>query len=216
MSSVYVKRTSENIAREVHALQVLAGPGCVTLLGYDVDSGSLMLSRIEPGTTLAQLDDDDAAMRIAAAVIRALQRDVPNETIAPTIFAELDRVAQTALILDAVSIANELRSSSPLQFLHGDLHQENILADGDDWIAIDPKGLIAPRECEIAPLLLNRGDIARLVQRRMELLCDALAFDPRRAYAWAFVRAALSVEWAIEDDGTAPDGWLDVVESLRP
>lgn len=26
--------------------------------------------------------------------------------------------------------------------LHGDLHQENILSHGDDWLVIDPKGVI--------------------------------------------------------------------------
>jgi streptomycin 6-kinase len=26
--------------------------------------------------------------------------------------------------------------------LHGDLHQDNILSQGDDWLVIDPKGVI--------------------------------------------------------------------------
>jgi streptomycin 6-kinase len=42
--------------------------------------------------------------------------------------------------------------------LHGDLHHDNILHDGNAWVAIDPKGLIGDPAYEIAPLLCNPID----------------------------------------------------------
>lgn len=43
-----------------------------------------------------------------------------------------------------------LSSRKPFIFLHGDLHQDNILKQGNGWLAIDPKGVIGEAEFEIA------------------------------------------------------------------
>lgn len=52
-------------------------------------------------------------------------------------------------------VAELVASPASRLLLHGDLHQFNILAAGKEWLAIDPKGLIGERECEIGPLILN-------------------------------------------------------------
>ena len=56
-------------------------------------------------------------------------------------------------IADYVIFANELYykyfSNAPLYYIHGDLHRHNILKDGQNLIAIDPIGYIAPIEFEM-------------------------------------------------------------------
>jgi streptomycin 6-kinase len=45
--------------------------------------------------------------------------------------------------------------SSPCKqlVLHGDLHHDNILNDGNDWLTIDPKGIIG--EAELCILIIH-------------------------------------------------------------
>jgi len=43
------------------------------------------------------------------------------------------------ILIDAKHLAKI--SALPV-LLHGDLHQDNILSHGDDWLVIDPKGVI--------------------------------------------------------------------------
>jgi streptomycin 6-kinase len=195
--------------REAAALRAFAGRGCVALLDYDPAASSLLLQRAEPGTQLASLceTDDVRATSIAAGVIRALPREVhPFPSLHAWLAAD-DTLA---------AIAAGLRDPSREILLHGDLHQYNILAHGDRWLAIDPKGVLGEPECELAPLLLNPapGSPARL-QRRLHQLCDELSFDRQRSTAWSFVRASIAVLWAIEDEGEAPAEWVECVRLLR-
>ena len=127
-----------------------------------------------------------------------------------------------ALASDAASVAAELCSSpAPRVLLHGDLHQFNIVAAGSTWLAIDPKGVIGVRECEIGPLLLNplallhAPKTSEILGRRLTQLCAELGLDPQRARAWAFVRAVLAVLWALEDHGEAPVEWIACSQLLR-
>ena len=58
-----------------------------------------------------------------------------------------------------------LQTSEADVLLHGDLHHDNILQNGDDWLVIDPKGVIGEPAYEVAafirnpiPELLNHAD----------------------------------------------------------
>src|SRR5687768_13819693 len=59
---------------EADALRLYAGRGIAQLLDYDLDLGVLFLERLEPGTLLKSVDDDDEATSIAASVMKRLRR----------------------------------------------------------------------------------------------------------------------------------------------
>ena len=70
-----------------------------------------------------------------------------------------------------------LASSAPAVLLHGDLHHGNILRHGEDWVAIDPKGVIGEPAYECGPLLFNPlpqvaswPDLPRVLGRRVDIL----------------------------------------------
>ncbi|HEY7680580.1 MAG TPA: aminoglycoside phosphotransferase family protein, partial [Terriglobia bacterium] len=66
------------LSSEIKALQAYDGSGAVRLLDFDAERGFLLLERATPGDNLATLNDDERATRIAANLMRALWRPLPN------------------------------------------------------------------------------------------------------------------------------------------
>ena len=215
-----VLKLSNDSDCEAAALQAFGGRGAVALLAHDSSLAALLLARAQPGHPLAQLcyDDDERATSIAASLARKLARPVPDDGVFPSAAAWESDLERSALPLaaDARAVLRELIASAPETFLlHGDLHQYNILANGDGWIAVDPEGLIGERACEIAPLVLNPIDLAaRHLTRRIDQLSEELELDRERAWAWTFVRTVLAASWCVEDDGAAPPEWLECAARL--
>ncbi len=209
-----VLKLTETAAQEAAALRAFDGRGSVRLLAYD--SGALLLERAEPGHDLSQLAvaDDRKATSIAATVARRLAREAPEGF--PSVASWESDLAGDE---HASAVFRQLVGSMPQTFLlHGDLHHFNILAAGDGWLAIDPKGIVGERACEIGPLLLNPVgvlDLAAILNRRIDQLSEELELDRERARAWAFVRAVLAISWARQDRSEVPPVWLTCADVLR-
>jgi streptomycin 6-kinase len=79
--------------------------------------------------------------------------------------------------------AELLPSQEAQVVLHGDLHHYNILSSGDQWKAIDPKGVIGEPVYETGALLrnpfglLDRPNPLKLTERRIAILSELLGFD---------------------------------------
>jgi streptomycin 6-kinase len=203
------------------ALRAYDGRAAVRLLEADLESGALLLERLQPGESLSTLADVTAEMHAAAEVMRGLWQ-------APATDAALlrldDWVAQANLpsslpehkragpwIDTAFRRAAELlRESRQEVLLHGDLHFDNVLSSRRGWLAIDPKGIVGDPAWELAPLLINELDAAgadwpALVRRRIDQLIDELSLGRERAYAVACVRALQSRFWSLRDDSLPHD-----------
>ena len=90
--------------------------------------------------------------------------------------------------------------------LHGDLHHDNILQNGDDWVVIDPKGVIGEPAYEVAafirnpmPELLTHENAQKIIHNRITRFAKILELSEHRVIGWCFVQAVLSLVWAIED-----------------
>lgn len=98
-------------------------------------------------------------------------------------------------------------TQTQVRLLHGDLQHYNILLDDDrGWVAIDPKGVVAEVEFELAAGLRNPHGLPELyttsaIERRVGRLVGGLGVDRDRVIAWVFAQAVLSAIWTIEDDG---------------
>jgi streptomycin 6-kinase len=99
-----------------------------------------------------------------------------------------------------------LKTAEPDVLLHGDLHHDNILQNGNDWVVIDPKGVIGESAYEVAafirnpmPELLTHDDAPNIIHNRITRLAGLLELSERRILDWCFVQAVLSWMWAIED-----------------
>ena len=109
------------------------------------------------------------------------------------------------------------------ELLHGDLHHDNILAAGDAWLAIDPKGVLGEPAYEVGALLRNfwdrdTSDAVRrqMSARRVAILAETLGFDRRRIAGWGVAQAVLSAWWSYEDHGHGWEWGMAAAAALAP
>lgn len=222
----------KEFANEIEALKLYDGDGAVRLLASDSSATALLLERIEPGTMLVEMEDDVAATEIAALTFKRLFRPLPAEHSFPTIARwgqAFERVRATygggsgsfpsELFEPAAEIYAEMCADQETPvLLHGDLHHQNILHSGDDWVAIDPKGLAGERAYEIGPLLWNKKesspDLRSLALRRIAQVSEILELDRQRVLRWGFAESVLSVLWGFEDSGTVAETDLVLPRAL--
>lgn len=227
---------SREFVNEIDALQLYAGDGMVQLLDFDPEQGVMLLERLQPGDMLSTLADDEAATIIATTVMRKLWRPAPAVHPFPTV-AEWAQGLQRhrerfdggvgplphRLFAEAEAHFRDLLAAhEPPMLLHGDLHHFNILrAQRQPWLAIDPKGLVGDPAYEVGAFLYNpwpafgsRSGIDGLLQRRVALLAEHLAFDRARIRGWGVAQAVLSACWTIEDNGQGWDYTIAIGERL--
>jgi len=222
------------VGNEIQALRLYAGEGAARLIAADEQATALLLERLEPGTTLSELADDVAATEVAAETFRRLFRPLPEEHPFPSMerwgraFRSLREkhgggcgAFPADLFEPAFDVYFQLCASREEQvLLHGDLHHYNILRAGEDWLAIDPKGLAGERAAEIGPYLYNRiegvEDLREFTLRRIQQFSEALGIDRQRLTLWGFALAVLSTVWTFEDNGRVPERHLALARALLP
>ncbi len=201
------------LRREAAALKAFAGCGAIEILVEG--EGLLLLERASPGTSLKEYSprQDAKAVEIACQVMQRLhQAPLPPEEYFPSI-ADWLRLLDKEWEIPAIYLNKArqrrdhlLTTSGPSVLLHGDLHHDNILRNGNEWVAIDPKGVIGEATYEVAsfirnpmPELLNHDDAPNIIQSRITRFAEILKLPSRRILDWCFVQAVLSWAWALED-----------------
>ena len=219
---------------ELEAVRQAAGPGFVRLIEADPSISLMMLERIRPGTALRDAGLSDEAMtRTGAARLldfwREPERDddlIPLERWARELL-EHDPVRHPQLPANLLAIGGEiarelLLAPTSRTLLHGDLHHQNILRRGDDeWVTIDPKGLIGERGYDIATWMMNpwgillQDDYVEIGNRRLDIFAEVLGEDRDRLAKWAVFHAALSLCWSLEAERPEdPEGDIAFLRSM--
>jgi len=198
---------------EAAALAHWDGNGAVALLDYDPDSNALLLEQAEPGTPLAE-EHPEAALDVYADLLPRLWQPAgrPFRTLteeAAWWAGDLERTWESAgrpMERELLDLALEALRELPgtqgeLMLVHQDLHAGNVLRAGrQDWLAIDPKPILAEREFSLAPIVRGTelGHSREAVLGRLDGLCAALGLDRDRARRWTI---AQTLAWAITDSG---------------
>lgn len=214
---------------ELEALRLFDGRGAVRLIDADLEIGAMLLEQAVPGEPLWNMDDEQA-VPVVADVMRQLWRPVPADDVLPIVAGHsfptvadwvrgFDRLRTrysgatgplpARLVEKAERLFDELGAASDPVLLHGDLHHGNILsARRAPWLAIDPNGVVGPREYEVGafmrnPLedLMSSPDPSGRLARRIAMLSEHLGFPPRVIRDWSFIQSVLSAWWGIEDHG---------------
>jgi streptomycin 6-kinase len=114
-----------------------------------------------------------------------------------------------------------LKTSSDEVLLHGDLHHDNILQNGNDWVVIDPKGIVGESCYEVAAFirnpiaeLLDSANAPSILKARIAEFARMTNLAEKRIRDWCFVQAVLSWSWALEDDGN-PSYFIRFLEALH-
>lgn len=211
----------QGLEAEAAALAAFTGRGGLPVLRADLARGALLLPRAGP-RALRDLPDDDEATTVAARLIARLPCPPPPGAL----FAEAagwgrallpGRVEEAMRDRAAGLLRDLIASAPPPLLLHGDLHGANVLRLREEWMALDPKGLLGEPAAEAACWLRNPADPARLSRapRRAAILAEVAGLDRRRVLAWGYAGAVIAACWAVED-GTDPAPWLAAEAALRP
>lgn len=180
---------------------------------FDEESGSLLMDRVQPGTTLAEPNNsEDAARRACVDLIQSL-----GKRIEPAGFLSLEDYFEFKHpLLDEL-----LNTTQETKFLHGDLHHFNILWSESEskWIPIDPKGLVGDAAYEPIAFLRNPrpltdsvDDLEVLTRDRIAFFSSALHLEPWRIAAWGWVDCAESGE---EGEGALKQAYSRILPTLR-
>jgi streptomycin 6-kinase len=212
---------------EGDALAFWDGVGAVRLLAQDRDRGALLLERCEPGRQLWDVAGEDEMLGIAAGVFAALWRPAPEDAGYPVLIDDARRWARElpvawerhgrpwpqALLDEAVSLCGELTVDPPAPVLcHQDAHGGNMLQNGDGWVVIDPKPIVAEPAFDLAsalrdrrPWLARQPHPERVIARRLDSYADALGIDRARARGWGIVHALAwgTDETTVHEDNVA-------------
>ena len=203
----------DGLKREAEALMAFSRLGVVQV--FLVTNALLLLECAVPGVSLKSHfpQNDDEAIYITANIIKRLHKaPIPRTHTFPNIKDWLQALDQDCNIrVSSLKKARQLRdnlleTSTKEVLLHGDLHHDNILQNGNDWVVIDPKGVIGEPAYEVAafirnpiPELLAHENAPNIIHNRIDRFTQMLELPSQRILDWCFVQAVLAWAWAIED-----------------
>src|SRR3989338_9401102 len=204
-----------SLEHEAKTLKTFDGKGRVRLIDFEKSLGAILLEKAEPGNSLSAVypQEIDEVMDIYAGVIARLKQiPAADPTQFPSIACWLETLNHPSegaidkeLLDRAVTKCNGLLNSmTKTHLLHADLHLGNVIKHGNDWIAIDPKGLIGETEFEVAAFDIFAPSEIPIATRDMFLkrvskLAEKTGCDFARLLDWFFVRLILSAVWSVED-----------------
>ena len=190
----------ESLTRETFTLKCFASCGAVKVLAKD--DGMLLLERAAPGTSLKSYFPyrDRESIEIACNVMKKLQQAlIPSTHGFPHIRNWLTALDKDWFIPDVyLKKARKLRdklfkTADSNVLLHGDLHYDNILQNGNDWVVIDPKGVIGSPMNEIWAFVMD-------IERDIPFIAKYFNFRTQDVFNWYFVHVILAACWDLEDN----------------
>ena len=220
---------------EADALALWNGNGAVRLLASDRSRGAMLLERLEPGTSLAQHPDRDAAVRIACSLLRRLWIQLPAAHPFPlvtnfaqhcadkfpvrypesgrTLFAEhtltraIELCREFAIVDGSCVLANR------------DFHLGNVLASQrEPWLAIDPKPLAGEPAFDAAHLvrsLLGKSTSTPELERLISTIAGLLELPAQRVAGWILVRSMEDAFWCVDTGAGDPQWDVACVEAVE-
>jgi streptomycin 6-kinase len=209
---------TKSILEESQALVYFEGNASVKLIDYHKKLNALLLQQAIPGTTLKLIYPDQVEFVMDSYVntMHKLHNKIlpikhGYRHISDWLKA-IDKLNSNQLPEDILNKAINLKNSLLVSlgkeiFLHGDLHHDNIIKNNDQWLTIDPKGIIGEAEFEIAAFdfmyvteLSNEPNIKNIFESRVNLLAQKANLNAQRIKDWTFVRLILMAAWNLEDN----------------
>lgn len=206
---------TDTLKRETLALKSFAGFGVIKVLSEN--NGMLLLERAVPGISLKSYfpEKDHDAIHITCKCLKQLHKaPIPHDHHFPHIKDWLTALDNNLNVPDpylhkARQLRDDLIMTAPAPvLLHGDLHHDNILQNNDDWLTIDPKGVIGDPAYEVAafirnpiPELLAHNNAAHIIDSRINQFAEILKLSKQRIIGWCYVQAVLAWAWTLEDHG---------------
>lgn len=208
------------------------GHGAVRLLARIGDSCLLEDAGAVTLREYLQIHGDEAATAIVLNVVSRLH--APSGEASPATLLPLAQhfrppfeLASTASQPDIADLAgwaaqeviNLLAHQRDATPLHGDLHHDNIIGNGEGWLAIDPQGLVGDPVYDVANIFGNPVGGAEIILDPVRITRLAKTFamhfgcEPAKVLRYAAAHAMLSAAWTLESMVT-PSGEENLHERL--
>jgi streptomycin 6-kinase len=198
------------LEKEGLALKFFENYGAMKLI--ESAKGAVLLQQAIPGNSLMKdfPDRENESIEITANVIRKLhfanvipKNFTPIEELLKDLYKKWS-IPDRLIFKAQRGVAHLLETTTKKVAMHGDLHHDNILRDGDEWKIIDPAGVIGDPIYEIASFMINPIDeiwkcenAAEIIQNRTEKFSQLLSIDPQRILQWTFVKSVLCWIWTL-------------------
>ncbi|MDD2435541.1 MAG: aminoglycoside phosphotransferase family protein [Bacilli bacterium] len=178
--------------KEAETLKLYKGVSACKLHEVDQSNQVLVLERIVPGYDLHTVKDLKQRIEIFSDLLMRLTTDTENTINISNHKNTLDRAARKANedlekykeLSYFINLACELYASisnlnNPQILLHGDLNHRNILKGNENWVAIDPLGLIGDRCFEIPRFVRNELLMQELSDKikHLDLVLNSLSIS---------------------------------------
>ncbi len=190
----------EDLAREVDALKSFSKHGGADVLEYQ--DKAVLLKKALPGDSLKNYlpNRREEALIIACNMAKNLhQSPIKKNNSFLTIegrFSYLDRewnIPADHLQRARVFKEEILKNSAEKVLLHGDLHHDNIVSDGEDWVVIDPKGVIGYPINEVWVFVQD-------LEKDLQMIAKEFNFDIAMLVKCYYAHVVLAACWNVEDN----------------
>jgi streptomycin 6-kinase len=200
----------QHIKHEYTIHEHFNGMGVVRILAVDWDDGAVLLERAVPGDVLRAMDRNEA-MEIYANTIKQWQQCTHNHSGSYRHCGEwldaMDGMDEKGIEKRLVDFARELQTllcheKMEEKICHGDLHLGNIISHRNDYVAIDPKGVVGELAFEVSAFeLLTEQEMQELegvtlqtqLHQRVQRLSSLTGCDEKRLLAWCYIRALIGL-----------------------
>lgn len=214
----------EHIISEIHCLHCFK-KNVPKIYQFDENHHAFLMEYLKPGFSLKQTvksGDDEAATKIIAQVILALQSDqelnFSFKHLADLIpdLSYLKGHVDNYFFSKAESLFRDLTADRTKDvLLHGDLHHDNVIRHLNQWKVIDPHGYIGDPAAEVGAMIRNPMDsfptyrsLSTVIENRIKILAEELPFEVDKIKAWTFCMTMLSAAWNVQDFG--PEAKVDI------
>ena len=213
---------------EAKYLRLRYGKGAIRLLAEDRGRKSILLERAMPGKALHEhfadrpIDSIDPAINVLR---RSLQSPPDDMNDVPTLdewFGRFEnRYRGTGFpenfAVRAIEIYRRLSANDAEKFyIHGDFHPGNVVtATREEFLIIDPKGIVGHIGYDIAVFLINlerwqrkNVDKLTLLHESVRRFGEAFGLSQRDVKEWVFATIVIGDWWNFQDMPTLYSGGL--------
>ena len=204
---------------EAKYLRLHEGKGVIRLFAEDRERKAILLERAVPGVALHErfVGDPFGCIDPAIKVLkRSLQASPDDMSDVPTLNEWFDRFEKRfrgtgfpeEFAVRAIEVYRRLSANAAEKlYIHGDFHPGNVVtATREEFLIIDPKGIVGHIGYDIAVFLVNlerwqreNVDKSALLDESVRRFGEAFGLSQREVREWVFATLVIGDWWNFED-----------------
>lgn len=164
---IKIGKPCREVITEYNALNEYNNGKFCNVFNADTANGVLLLECIKPAIRLREITDINKRLEVFCSIFSKLHIKASDDSIYPSYINWVDNITNymkqrsdypeiTAYMIKAQEVCRNLSLVyNNKMLLHGDLHHDNIVLSGNNYVLIDPKGVIGDKVFDIPRYILN-------------------------------------------------------------